>query len=243
MNAEVLKAEIGRGPAAVEISGLTKVHNRGARATDVLDDLSLTIAEGEFVAIMGPSGSGKTTLLNLIGGLDQPTDGSIAVRGVPIGRMSRGQLSKWHATQVGFVFQFYNLIPVLTALRNVELPLSLLGVSRGERRRRAAAALDLVGLGDRADHYPTELSGGEQQRVAIARAVVGGPALLLCDEPTGDLDRDTAVEVMELIAMLQREHGKTIVLVTHDPAVARRADRIIHLNKGVIVEEEVPVHA
>jgi putative ABC transport system ATP-binding protein len=243
MNAQIMKAEIGPGQAAVEICGLTKVHNRGARATDVLDNLSLTIAEGEFVAIMGPSGSGKTTLLNLIGGLDKPSDGTIAVRGVPIGRMSRGQLSKWHATQVGFVFQFYNLIPVLTALRNVELPLSLLGVSRGERRRRAAAALDLVGLGDRADHYPAELSGGEQQRVAIARAVVGGPALLLCDEPTGDLDRDTAVEVMELIAMLQREHGKTILLVTHDPAVAHRADRIIHLNKGVIVDEEVPIHA
>ncbi len=240
MNAEVLQSRIIAASPAITVRNLTKVHNRGARATDVLDDLSLVIGAGEFVAIMGPSGSGKTTLLNLMGGLDRPTHGEIEVFGEAITRMSRQALSRWHAGGVGFIFQFYNLIPVLTTVQNVALPLSLQGVPADERRRRAEAALALVGLAGRGGHYPTELSGGEQQRVAIARAVVTGPRLLLCDEPTGDLDRQTAAEVMALLDILHRDRGMTIVLVTHDPKVAAQADRIIHLEKGEIVAEEVP---
>jgi putative ABC transport system ATP-binding protein len=189
---------------------------------------------------MGPSGSGKTTLLNLIGGLDTPTGGSITVDGRRIDQLSSGELARWRAANVGFVFQFYNLLPVLSAQRNVELPLLLTSLGAAERRRRAAIALALVGLGDRARHKPKELSGGQEQRVAIARAIVSDPTLLVCDEPTGDLDRATAHEIMLLLQMLNRQHGKTIVMVTHDPRAAERAKRTLHLEKGTLVEEGVP---
>ena len=221
----------------VQVRGVTKSYRRGGETIEVLHGVDLDIPRGDFVALMGPSGSGKTTLLNLIGGLDTPTGGSIVVDGRRIDRLSSGELSAWRAAHVGFVFQFYNLLPVLSAQRNVELPLLLTSLSAAERRRHAAVALALVGLADRARHKPKELSGGQEQRVAIARAIVSDPTLLVCDEPTGDLDRATAGEIMALLQMLNREHGKTIVMVTHDPKAAEYASRSLHLDKGVLVEQ------
>jgi putative ABC transport system ATP-binding protein len=207
----------------------------------VLHGIDLDIGRADFVALMGPSGSGKTTLLNLIGGLDKPTGGSISVDGRRIDQLSGGDLARWRAANVGFVFQFYNLLPVLSAQRNVELPLLLTSLGAAERRRRAAIALALVGLSDRARHKPKELSGGQEQRVAIARAIVSDPTLLVCDEPTGDLDRATAHEIMLLLQMLNREHAKTIVMVTHDPKAAEYAQRSLHLDKGTLAAaDEAP---
>jgi putative ABC transport system ATP-binding protein len=219
----------------VEIRGVTKTYRRGRDTVEALHGIDLDIPGGDFVALMGPSGSGKTTLLNLIGGLDQPTAGSLVVGGERIDRLSSGELAEWRAANVGFVFQFYNLLPVLSAQRNVELPLLLTDLPARERRRRAAIALTLVGLRDRARHKPKELSGGQEQRVAIARAIVSDPTLLVCDEPTGDLDRATADEVLTLLRMLNREHGKTVVMVTHDPKAAEYARRRLELDKGTLV--------
>jgi putative ABC transport system ATP-binding protein len=220
--------------ALVEIRGVTKTYRRGGETIEVLHGVDLDIPRGDFLALMGPSGSGKTTLLNLIGGLDSPTAGTIAVDGGRIDQLSSGELSRWRAAHVGFVFQFYNLLPVLSAQRNVELPLLLTDLGAAERRRRAVIALTLVGLRDRARHKPKELSGGQEQRVAIARAIVSDPTLLVCDEPTGDLDRATAHEILTLLQMLNREHGKTIVMVTHDPKAADYARRRLHLDKGTL---------
>ena len=221
----------------VQVRAVTKSYRRGGETIEVLHGVDLDIPRGDFVALMGPSGSGKTTLLNLIGGLDTPTAGSIVVDGRRIDRLSSGELAAWRAAHVGFVFQFYNLLPVLSAQRNVELPLLLTSLSAAERRRHAAVALTLVGLADRARHKPKELSGGQEQRVAIARAIVSDPTLLVCDEPTGDLDRATAGEIMALLQMLNREHGKTIVMVTHDPKAAEYAGRRLHLDKGTLIGE------
>jgi putative ABC transport system ATP-binding protein len=212
------------------------VHKRFGRQ-DVLKGIDLAVAPGQVMCLLGPSGSGKTTLLNLIGGLDTPTAGSIVVDGRRIDQLSSGGLSAWRAAHVGFVFQFYNLLPVLSAQRNVELPLLLTPLSAAERRRHAAVALALVGLADRARHKPKELSGGQEQRVAIARAIVSDPTLLVCDEPTGDLDRHTADEIMALLQMLNHEHGKTIVMVTHDPKAAEFAGRRLHLDKGTLIAD------
>src|SRR5262245_698277 len=223
----------------VEIRGVTKTYQRGRERIQVLHGIDLDIDEGDFLALMGPSGSGKTTLLNLIGGLDTPSAGSIAVAGQRIDQLSSGALSRWRATHVGFVFQFYNLLPVLSAQRNVELPLLLTNLSAAARRRHAAIALALVGLGDRARHKPRELSGGQEQRVAIARAIVSDPTLLVCDEPTGDLDRGTADEILTLLQMLNREHGKTVVMVTHDAKAAEYARRQLHLDKGVLAADGI----
>jgi putative ABC transport system ATP-binding protein len=221
----------------VEIRNVTKVYDRGKQKIEVLHGLTLDIPRGDFVALMGPSGSGKTTLLNLIGGLDQPTSGEIAVGGRRIDQLSSGQLAQWRAHNVGFVFQFYNLMPVLTAEGNVELPLLLTKLSGAQRRKNVAVALEIVGLADRAKHKPKELSGGQEQRVAIARALVSDPQLLVCDEPTGDLDRKTADEILGLLQVLNREHGKTIVMVTHDPKAAEFARRTLHLEKGQLLEQ------
>ena len=221
----------------VEIRGVTKVYHRGRERIEVLHGVDLDIPRGDFVALMGPSGSGKTTLLNLIGGLDSPTAGTIVVAGRRVDRLSGGDLAAWRAAHVGFVFQFYNLLPALSAQRNVELPLLLTDLPAVERRRRAHIALTLVGLSDRARHKPRELSGGQEQRVAIARAIVSDPTLLVCDEPTGDLDRATADDVLRLLQMLNREHGKTIVMVTHDPKAAEYARRRVHLDKGTMTAE------
>ena len=220
--------------ALIEVRGVTKTYRRGGEVIEVLHGVDLDIPRGDFVALMGPSGSGKTTLLNLIGGLDSPTAGTITVDGERIDQLSSGELSRWRAANVGFVFQFYNLLPVLSAQRNVELPLLLTGLSAAERKRHAEIALTLVGLRDRARHKPKELSGGQEQRVAIARAIVSDPTLLVCDEPTGDLDRATAQEIMRLLQMLNHEHGKTIVMVTHDPKAAEYARRALHLDKGTL---------
>ncbi|WP_045223711.1 ABC transporter ATP-binding protein [Methyloterricola oryzae] len=219
------------------IRGVTKAYRRGTDTVEVLHGIDLDIARGEFVALMGPSGSGKTTLLNLIGGLDTPSAGSIEIAGQRIDRLSSAGLSHWRAAHVGFVFQFYNLLPALSAQKNVELPLLLTRLSAAQRRRHAALALELVGLSDRAGHKPGELSGGQEQRVAIARAIVTDPALLVCDEPTGDLDRKTADEILGLLQMLNREHGKTVVMVTHDPKAAEYAGRQLHLDKGTLAEQ------
>jgi putative ABC transport system ATP-binding protein len=221
----------------VQIRNVTKVYERGKQKIEVLHGLTLDIPRGDFVALMGPSGSGKTTLLNLIGGLDQPTSGEIAVGSRRIDQLSSGQLAQWRAHNVGFVFQFYNLMPVLTAEGNVELPLLLTKLSGAQRRRNVAVALEIVGLADRAKHKPKELSGGQEQRVAIARALVSDPQLLVCDEPTGDLDRKTADEILGLLQVLNREHGKTIVMVTHDPKAAEFARRTLHLEKGQLLEQ------
>jgi len=221
----------------VSIRNLSKSYQRGPEKVDVLHGLDLEIAEGDFVALMGPSGSGKTTLLNLIGGLDTPTSGEIEVAGERIDRMGAGQLSSWRSRHVGYVFQFYNLMPALTAQKNVELPLLLTRLGGAQRKRNAEIALSLVGLADRTRHKPNELSGGQQQRVAIARAIVSDPTLLICDEPTGDLDRQAAEEILGLLQVLNREHGKTIVMVTHDPKAADHASHILHLDKGVLVEQ------
>jgi putative ABC transport system ATP-binding protein len=219
----------------VTIRDVHKEYKRGNERVDVLLGANLEIDRGEFLALMGPSGSGKTTLLNLVGGLDRPTRGSIAVEGVEIEKLSEGALSKWRARHIGFIFQLYNLLPVLTAERNVELPLLLTKLSRSERRQRVATALKVVGLADRAKHYPRQLSGGQEQRVGIARAIVTDPTLLLCDEPTGDLDRKSGDEVLDLLQTLNREHGKTIIMVTHDPHAAERASRVVHLEKGELI--------
>jgi len=223
--------------AIVQLAKVSKSYTRGKQEVVVLRDLDLSIEEGDFAALMGPSGSGKTTLLNLIGGLDQPTSGSITVAGQQLEKLNAKGLAKWRAEKIGFVFQFYNLLPVLTAQRNVELPLLLTKLNAAQRRKNAATALAIVGLADRASHKPGELSGGQQQRVAIARALVADPTLLICDEPTGDLDRDTADEILDLLALLNREHGKTIVMVTHDPKAADHARHVLHLDKGRLVEE------
>lgn len=221
----------------VTIQDLHKVYFRGSERIDVLQGVTLDIPEGDFLALMGPSGSGKTTLLNLIGGLDTPSQGSIQVGGDRIDKLSGGRLSAWRARHIGFVFQMYNLLPVLTAAKNVELPLLLTKLSSAERKRRVQVALNVVGLGDRAKHYPRQLSGGQEQRVGIARAIVTDPTLLLCDEPTGDLDRKSGDEILDLLQTLNRDHGKTIVMVTHDPHAAARARRTLHLEKGTLVEE------
>ena len=223
--------------ALVSIRNLTKTYQRGPEKVEVLHGVDLDIAERDFVALMGPSGSGKTTLLNLIGGLDSPSGGEIEISGQRIDQMSSGQLSHWRSQHVGFVFQFYNLMPTLSAQKNVELPLLLTKLSGAQRKRNAEIALQLVGLADRGKHRPNELSGGQQQRVAIARAIVSDPTLLICDEPTGDLDRQSAEEILTLLQQLNREHGKTIVMVTHDPKAAEYASHTLHLDKGTLVEQ------
>jgi putative ABC transport system ATP-binding protein len=223
----------------VEVRNVTKVYVRGAQRVEVLHGISLDIPKGDFVALMGPSGSGKTTLLNLIGGLDQPTSGEIVVAGQRIDQLSGNALAKWRSENVGFIFQFYNLMPVLTAADNVELPLLLTKLGAAQRRRNVEIVLQIVGLADRARHRPNELSGGQEQRVAIARAIVSDPRILVCDEPTGDLDRATADEILTLLQTLNREHGKTIVMVTHDPKAAEYARHMVHLDKGLLAEEPV----
>jgi putative ABC transport system ATP-binding protein len=220
--------------ALVRVSNVHKHFTRGGERIDVLKGISLEIPPGDFLALMGPSGSGKTTLLNLLGGLDVPTEGAVEVAGVNISALGGSQLSAWRSQHIGFVFQLYNLLPVLTAERNVELPLLLTKLSKADRRARAAIALKVVGLAERAKHYPRQLSGGQEQRVGIARAIVTDPTLLLCDEPTGDLDRKAGDEILDLLQSLNRDHGKTIVMVTHDPHAADRARRTLHLDKGVL---------
>jgi putative ABC transport system ATP-binding protein len=220
--------------AIVQVSKVRKVYRRDTQEITVLDGMDLEVPEGEFVALMGPSGSGKTTLLNLIAGIDRPTSGSVQVAGTDLATLSEGALARWRSRSVGFIFQFYNLIPVLTALENVELPLLLERLSRRERRKRALTALKIVGLDDRAQHYPRQLSGGQEQRVAIARAVVSDPKVLVADEPTGDLDAKSAEEILTLMETLNREFKKTIVMVTHDPRAAERAHVQRHLDKGVL---------
>jgi putative ABC transport system ATP-binding protein len=222
--------------ALVTLRGVVKSYKRGRQQVEVLHNLDLDIEAGEFLALMGPSGSGKTTLLNLIGGLDRPTDGEVVVGGEHIDDLSGGVLARWRARHVGFVFQFYNLMPTLSAEKNVELPLLLTHLSGAQRQKNVAAALELVGLTDRRKHKPAELSGGQQQRVAIARALVADPTLLVCDEPTGDLDRETAEEILGLLQLLNREQGKTIIMVTHDPKAASFAKRIVHLDKGALTD-------
>jgi putative ABC transport system ATP-binding protein len=224
-------------PVVVKLRGVAKQYQRGNEVVPVLEKLDLDLPRGDFVALMGPSGSGKTTLLNLIGGLDRPTTGSIEVDGVSIDKLSNAALGRWRADHVGFVFQMYNLLPVLTAERNVELPLLLTKLGKSDRRQRVHTALSLVGLADRMKHKPRELSGGQEQRVGIARAIVTDPTLLLCDEPTGDLDRKSGDEVLDLLQALNRKHGKTIVMVTHDPHAAERANRTLHLEKGRLERE------
>ena len=220
------------------LEGVSRTYQKGKERVEVLHNLDLEIPTGDFIAVMGPSGSGKTTLLNLIGGLDRPTSGMINVGGAELTSMSNSQLSSWRSTHVGFIFQFYNLLPVLTAQKNVELPLLLTSFGGKERAERASIALDIVGLADRAKHYPRELSGGQEQRVAIARAIVSDPSILLCDEPTGDLDRETADEILKLMQILNREHGKTIVMVTHDAMAAEYANRTLHCDKGTLEARE-----
>jgi len=226
----------GTTSSLIRVRGLDKKYQRGSEEIHVLQGLNLDVDKGEFVAFMGPSGSGKTTLLNLLGGLDVPSAGSITVSGDEISHMSRSKLTEWRARHVGFVFQIFNLIPVLTAFQNVELPLLLTKLSKAERRQHVETALSVVGLTDRMKHYPRQLSGGQEQRVALARAIVSDPNFLLCDEPTGDLDRKSADEIMNLIERLVQEHGKTVLMVTHDPLVAKRAQMTLHLDKGVLVE-------
>ena len=223
------------GTALVQVRNLHKIFRRGSERIDVLAGVDLDLAQGEFLSLMGPSGSGKTTLLNLIGGLDTPSDGSVTVSGERIDTLSGGKLSRWRSRHIGFVFQLYNLLPVLTAERNVELPLLLTPLSRTQRKTHVATALAMVGLSDRARHYPRQLSGGQEQRVGIARAIVTDPTLLLCDEPTGDLDRSSGNEILDLLQALNAEHGKTIVMVTHDAKAADRAGRTLYLDKGTLV--------
>jgi len=226
----------GNGNSLIQVRGLSKSYRRGGEEIQVLQQLNLDVDKGDFVGFMGPSGSGKTTLLNLLGGLDVPTHGSITVAGDEITHMSGSKLTQWRARHVGFIFQMYNLIPVLTAFQNVELPLLLTKLSKSERRKHVETALSVVGLMDRMNHYPRQLSGGQEQRVTIARAIVSDPTFLLCDEPTGDLDRKSADEIMALIEELVAKHGKTVLMVTHDPVVAARAHTTLHLEKGVLVE-------
>jgi len=224
------------GSSLIRVRNLNKTYHRGSEVINVLQGLNLDVDKGEFVAFMGPSGSGKTTLLNLLGGLDVPTSGTVSVDGDVITSMAGRKLSRWRARHVGFVFQMYNLIPVLTASQNVELPLLLTRLPRAQRQQHVATALSLVDLADRMQHFPRQLSGGQEQRVAIARAIVTDPTFLLCDEPTGDLDRSAGDEILNLLEALAREHGKTILMVTHDPRAAERADVVLHLDKGVLVE-------
>jgi putative ABC transport system ATP-binding protein len=225
--------------ALATVRALHKIYSRGGQRVDVLKGIDLDIPSGDFLALMGPSGSGKTTLLNLLGGLDQPSSGSLEIAGTNIGTLSGGQLSRWRSHHIGFVFQLYNLLPVLTAERNVELPLLLTKLSKSERAKRVAIALKVVGLAERARHYPRQLSGGQEQRVGIARAIVTDPTLILADEPTGDLDRKAGDEILDLLQALNRDHGKTIVMVTHDPRAAERAKRTLHLEKGQLMESAV----
>lgn len=222
-----------------DLKGVSKKFVKGKDTITVFDGLDMSIARGDFLAIMGPSGSGKTTLLNMLGGVDQPSGGEIWFDGSRIDSLSENQLAKWRANNIGFIFQFYNLMPMLNAERNVELPLLLTRLSRAERKKNIAAALELVSLSDRARHMPSEMSGGQQQRVAIARALVSDPKLMLCDEPTGDLDRETADEILSMLQLLNRDYGKTIVMVTHDPEAAKYAERTLHLDKGVFVEKDL----
>jgi putative ABC transport system ATP-binding protein len=224
----------------VQVRNVQKTFTRGSERIEVLKGVNLEIPKGDFLALMGPSGSGKTTLLNLMGGLDAPTGGDVEVAGVRINTLNGGRLSRWRSEHIGFVFQLYNLLPVLTAEKNVELPLLLTRLSKADRRTRVGIALRVVGLADRARHYPRQLSGGQEQRVGIARAIVTDPTLLLCDEPTGDLDRKAGDEVLDLLQALNREHGKTIVMVTHDPHAAQRARRTLHLDKGVLAGNGQP---
>jgi len=221
--------------AIVKLDGVSKTYVRGKEELHVLDGIDLTIEQGDFVALMGPSGSGKTTLLNLIGGIDRPTSGTVEVAGERLEGLSAKALARWRAAHIGFIFQFYNLLPVLNAERNVELPLLLTRLSRAQRKANARTALTVVGLEDRASHKPGELSGGQQQRVAIARAIVADPDLLVCDEPTGDLDRNTADDILNLLEVLNRDHHKTIIMVTHDPKAAQHARHILQLDKGRLV--------
>jgi putative ABC transport system ATP-binding protein len=227
------------GKALIELVDVSKRFTKGRETIAIFDHLGMTIPEGDFIAIMGPSGSGKTTLLNLLGGIDTPTSGEIRFAGQRIDGLNEAELARWRAANVGFVFQFYNLMPMLTAQQNVELPLLLTKLNSGRRRQHVETALKIVNLADRAKHYPREMSGGQQQRVAIARAVVSDPKLLLCDEPTGDLDRAMADEILSILQLLNKELGKTIVMVTHDPEAAKYARRILHLDKGRFIEAEL----
>ncbi|WP_417450656.1 ABC transporter ATP-binding protein [Kordiimonas sp.] len=222
-----------------DLKSVNKSFTRGKETIQIFDGLDLQIKKGDFVAIMGPSGSGKTTLLNMLGGVDQPTSGEVLFDGARVDTLSEGQLSKWRANNIGFIFQFYNLMPMLSAARNVELPLLLTNLSKKDRKASVKTALQLVDLAERASHLPKELSGGQQQRVAIARAIVSDPKLLLCDEPTGDLDRHTADEILEMLQLLNEKFGKTIVMVTHDPSAAKYAKRTLHLDKGEFVEKDL----
>ena len=219
----------------VDVKNLSKEYKRGGETLVVLNDLNLEIPKEDYLALMGPSGSGKSTLLNLIGGLDTPSSGSVSINGERIDQMNSKQLSNWRASNVGFIFQFYNLLPVLTAQKNIELPLLLTNLSSSQRKKHVETALNIVGLADRSGHKPSELSGGQQQRVAIARALVSDPDILVCDEPTGDLDRDTATDILNLLKSLNEDHGKTILMVTHDPAAADSAKRSLHLDKGKLI--------
>jgi len=232
----MVRVDGGGNSSLIQVRGLDKTYRRGGEEIHVLQGLNLDVDKGEFVAFMGPSGSGKTTLLNLLGGLDVPSQGSISVAGDEITSMSRSRLTEWRARHVGFIFQMYNLIPVLTAFQNIELPLLLTKLSKSQRRQHVETALQIVGLSDRMHHYPRQLSGGQEQRVTIARAIVSDPAFLLCDEPTGDLDRKSADEIMGIIKRLVKEYGKTVLMVTHDPVVAEQANVTLHLEKGVLVE-------
>jgi|KBSMisStaDraftv2_1062788.scaffolds.fasta_scaffold13658_2 putative ABC transport system ATP-binding protein len=229
-------SDAAAAPPLVAIRALSKYYVRGDQIIPVLVDINLDVRAGDFVALMGPSGSGKTTLLNLVAGIDKPSSGTLAIAGVDIAQLGDGDLAAWRAANVGFIFQFYNLMPVLTAFQNVELPLQLTSLARAERRERVDIALALVGLADRQDHYPNELSGGQQQRVAIARAIITDPTLIVADEPTGDLDRTTGGEILALLERLNDDLGKTIIMVTHDPKAAERAHRLVHLEKGVLVD-------
>ncbi|MGH8280375.1 MAG: ABC transporter ATP-binding protein [Gammaproteobacteria bacterium] len=240
MNAVAVGSKAER-EIVVSLKGVTKLYKRGSETVEVLKRLDLEVPRGDFLALMGPSGSGKTTLMNLLGGLDRPTSGEVIVDGQDIGKLGDGALSAWRARHVGFVFQLYHLLPVLTAEQNVALPLMLTHLGAGERKKRARAALTLVGLEERAKHKPSELSGGQEQRVGIARAIVTDQTLLLCDEPTGDLDRKAGDEILELLQLLNTEHGKTIIMVTHDPKAAEYAHHTLHLDKGTLVEE--PEHS
>jgi putative ABC transport system ATP-binding protein len=228
-------------PAIVELKNVVKTYVRGSQATQVLHGINVTVEPGEFLALMGPSGSGKTTLLNLVAGLDQPTEGEVIVGGKRVDQLSKAALAKWRARHVGFIFQFYNLLSTLTAERNVEIPLLLTKLSGTHRKKNVRAALELVRLADRAEHKPGELSGGQQQRVAIARALVSDPTLLICDEPTGDLDHENAEQVLNLLRTLNREQGKTIIMVTHDPLAAGYASRQLHLEKGQLMQAPLKI--